>query len=161
VFYEGVYESVVPCQTDGLRIPGNSGTENRLGKNPARNMLRIKKHHKFLIPLEARPGQEIEAQVVIDNKGIAPIYRPYHFALRFLQGKTAYVVRFRNDIRKWMPDLTFFREKIRFPRQLKEGEVRVSCGIVNDEDKPVVRFAIKDVEPDGWHPLTGMDVLKD
>jgi hypothetical protein len=124
-------------------------------------MLRIKKHHKFLIPLEARPGQEIEAQVVIDNKGIAPIYRPYHFALRFLQGKTAYVVRFRNDIRKWMPDLTFFREKIRFPRQLKEGEVRVSCGIVNDEDKPVVRFAIKDVEPDGWHPLTGMDVLKD
>jgi hypothetical protein len=27
------------------------------------------------------------------------------------------------------------------------------------QDRPVVRLAIRDVTPDGWHPLTSIEVL--
>jgi len=112
------------------------------------------------LPLEARAGQEIQAFATIDNKGVAPIYRPYRFALRFSQGDRHYVVALKQDIRTWMPDLTFFREKFVFPAELKLGEVKVSCSIVNDRNTPVVKLAIKPLDADGWHPLTSMDVVE-
>ncbi len=112
------------------------------------------------LPLEARAGQEIQVFATIDNKGVAPIYRPYHFALRFSQGGRHYIVKLKQDIRTWMPDLTFFREKFIFPKELKLGEVKVACSIVNDRDEPVVKLAIKPLDEDGWHPLTSMDVVE-
>jgi len=40
------------------------------------------------------------------------------------------------------------------------GEVVVSVGIIDPVTRrPVVRFAIGEVAPDGWHPLTSMDVV--
>jgi hypothetical protein len=115
--------------------------------------------HQMDLPLQAKPGQMMETHLTIDNRGVAPIYRPYHFALRFGQGGRHYVVKYKADIRTWLPDLTFVCEKIVFPAGLSRGEVKISCSIVNDDDQPVVRLAIKPVAPDGWHPLTSMDVV--
>jgi hypothetical protein len=115
--------------------------------------------HQMDLPLEAKPGQAMETHLTIDNRGVAPIYRPYHFALRFSQGDRHYVVKYKADIRTWLPDLSFVRETIVFPAGLLPGEVRISCSIVNDDDQPVVRLAIKPLDADGWHPLTSMDVV--
>jgi len=114
--------------------------------------------HQMVLPLEAAPGQRFAVPVTIDNKGVAPIYRPYRFALRFTQAGRHHVVKFNQDIRKWMPDFTSFRERIVLPPALKPGVASVSCSIVDDRDRPVVRLAIKAVTPDGWHPLTSIDV---
>ena len=114
---------------------------------------------QMILPLEAKPGQMIQAKTVIDNKGVAPIYRPYHFALKFTQGKNEYIVKFKNDIRKWLPDYTFFDETIKMPLQLKKGEVKISTAIINDQNEAVVKFAIKAIDKTNWHPLTSMDVL--
>jgi hypothetical protein len=114
--------------------------------------------HQMILPLEAKPGQRIKAIATIDNKGVAPIYRPYQFALRFSQGTNHQIVPLKQDIRAWLPDYSSFEESFAFPRQLKRGEVKVSCGIIHD-GKPVVRLAIKAVDKDGWHPLTSMDVV--
>ena len=114
--------------------------------------------HQMTLPLEAKPGQKITTTVTIDNKGVAPIYRPYKFALRFSQGKRHAIVPFQQDIRTWMPDYTSFRETFSLPKTLQRGEARVSCAIV-EQDRPRVRLAIRDVTPDGWHPLTSIDVL--
>jgi hypothetical protein len=114
--------------------------------------------HQMTLPLEARPGQKITTTVTIDNKGVAPIYRPYTFALRFSQGAQHAIVPFRQDIRTWMPDYSSFHETFTLPRTLRCGEAKVSCSIIAD-GQPVVRLAIKDVTKDGWHPLTSLDVL--
>jgi hypothetical protein len=116
--------------------------------------------HQMILPLEARPAQQIVVPVTIDNKGVAPIYRAYRFALRFSQGGRHHVVRFKQDIRKWLPDFTAFRERIVFPPGLRPGVAKVACSIVNDAGRPVVRLAIKAIDADGWHPLTHIDVLK-
>ena len=114
--------------------------------------------HQMTLPLEAKPGQKIETTVTIDNKGIAPIYRPYTFALRFSQGTRHAIVPFQQDIRAWMPDYSSFRETFALPRTLQRGEAKVACSIITD-GQPVVRLAIKNITKDGWHPLTSIDVL--
>jgi hypothetical protein len=114
---------------------------------------------QMVLPLEARPGQPVEVQAVMDNRGVAPIYRPYRFALRFSQGERHCVAALAEDIRRWMPDLTYFREKFVFPPALVRGEAKVSCAIIGGDRRPAVRLAIKAVSPDGWHPLTSMDVV--
>jgi len=112
------------------------------------------------LPLEAKPGQEIEYSMWVDNVGVAPIYRPYRLAFRFRQGKRGDIVHSGQDIRTWMPEHTWFREPLRFPAGLSPGVVEVDMGIVHPAtNKPVVRFAIEEVRADGWHPLTCMDVL--
>ena len=114
---------------------------------------------QMTLPLEARAGATCVVTAVIDNKGAAPIYRPYRLALRFSQGTTHKVVRLREDIRRWMPDLSWFEEEFIFPAGLACGEAEVSCAIVGDDGKPAVRLALKAVDADGWHPLTRVDVL--
>ncbi len=112
------------------------------------------------MPLEAKPGQRIKLDLWVDNAGCAPIYRPYALAFRFRQGGKEELVHSKADIRKWMPDHTWFSEKITFPRTLERGEVKVDVGIVEKKTgKPRVRFAIRKVLDDGWHPLTSMDVV--
>jgi len=115
---------------------------------------------QMTLPLEAKPGQSFKVEVSLENVGVAPIYRPYQFAYRFRQGGREEVVPSRQDPRKWLPDHIWFSERIRFPRWLRRGSVRLDVGMVNPETgKPRVRLAIEEVRGDGWHPMTMLDVV--
>ena len=122
---------------------------------------------QMLLPIQAKGGGKIQVDAFTDNVGCAPIYRPYRVALRFTQGKKSQVVRFKADIRKWLPGHNWFREQIVFPRGFQRGEVKLAIGIVDpsgglgtsDTDAPRVRFAIDAPTDAGWHPLTSMDVV--
>jgi hypothetical protein len=111
-------------------------------------------------PLEAKAGADIPAEVWIDNMGVAPIYRPYVFAYRFRQGKAEHVVHSAQDIRKWMPDHTWFSENVRMPQELERGEAKIDVAIVDGAtDKPRVKLAVKEIMDDGWHPMTSIDIV--
>jgi len=114
--------------------------------------------HQIILPLEARPGETVEVPVTIDNQGIAPIYRPYRLALRFVQDGVTAVVPFRQDLRRWLPDLSFFHEPIVIPPQLTSGIARIDVGIVDAAQAPVVKLAIRNVVDGGWHPLAYVDI---
>lgn len=112
------------------------------------------------LPIEIKPGSGFEIQALVDNVGVAPIYRDYRFALRFVQDGVERVVESAQDIRRWVPDLTWFREPFAFPAGFRAGEVEIFAGIINPATRrPVVRFAIEETEPDGWHPLTRLEVV--
>ena len=111
------------------------------------------------IPLEAARGSEVDFAAWIDNVGVAPIYRPYRFAYRFRQGKSVHVVHSAQDIRTWMPEYTWFTERITLPAALEPGIAKVDVGVVSPStDAPVVRLAIEDVLEDGWHPMGVMNI---
>lgn len=115
---------------------------------------------QMILPLEAKPGQRIQSSIWIDNVGVAPIYRPYCLAYRFRQGRNSAIVLSKQDLRTWMPDHTWFTEKLTFPKSLQRGEVKIDVGIVDPKTRePRVKFAIKETGKDGWHPMTSMDVL--
>ena len=114
---------------------------------------------QMLLPIQARRGGKVQVETFTDNVGCAPIYRPYKLALRFTQGRKSQVVRFKEDIRRWLPGHNWFREKILFPRGFERGEVKVALGIVDETDTPRVWFAIDAPADAGWHPLTSMDCV--
>ncbi|MBM4043337.1 MAG: DUF4832 domain-containing protein [Planctomycetes bacterium] len=115
---------------------------------------------QMILPLEAKPGQRIAFEMFIDNVGVAPLYRPYRLAFRFRQGKEQHVVLCQADPRAWLPDHTWFSEEIVFPPALQRGEAKVDIGLVDAATlTPCVRFAIEEALPNGWHPMTSMDVV--
>ena len=112
-------------------------------------------------PLEAKPGGKVQFDVYLDNVGVAPIYRPYKLAARFKQRDVVEVVHFRNDIRKWLPGQVWVTEELTYPKTLRAGVVKVDLAIVDPKtNKPVVKFAIKEILKDGWLSLRYMDVLE-
>lgn len=131
---------------------------------------------QMILPLEARPGQRIPFEMFIDNVGVAPLYHPYKLAFRFRQGKDEHIAFPLSlsgkeqgeamgsvptaDPRTWMPDHTWFSDEIVFPPTLQRGETQVDIGLVDPATlKPRVRLAIQESLPDGWHPMTSMDVV--
>ena len=122
--------------------------------------------YRFLLrqvtfPLEAKAGGTPKFDVYLDNVGVAPIYRDYKLAVRFKQKTVVEVVHFQSDIRKWLPGQVWLSERLPLPKTVCPGVVKVDLAIVHPETgKPVVKFAVKEIDPDGWHPLRYMDVLE-
>lgn len=111
------------------------------------------------LPLDVLPGRPFEVKGLVDNVGVAPLYRPYRLAYRFVQGPTVVIVESAQDIRTWMPGLNWFSESLVVPEGLVQGEAQLSVGVIDPVTRRVVvRFAIEETEADGWHPLTWVDV---
>jgi hypothetical protein len=109
--------------------------------------------HNMVVPRSASAGKELRIRTTIDNEGVAPIYKKYIFAIKLTQGSHEYIYHSDQDIRKWMPFYTNFSDVIIVPADFKKGVASISCAIVDANNKPVVRFAIKDIDKDEWHPL--------
>ena len=91
---------------------------------------------------------------------MAPIYRPYRFGYRFRQNGREQVVQSKKDIRKWMPDHTWFSEPVTAPEWLRPGSAKLDVGVVDPETaEPQVKLAIEQIRDDGWHPMTLVDVM--
>lgn len=114
---------------------------------------------QMIMPMQSKPAKKIDIEATIDNKGVAPIYHPYRFALKFTQNSNEYIVHFKADIRKWLPDYSYFKESITIPKELKKGFAKVSCAIVNSQNQAVVKLALKDIDKNNWHPLTCIDIV--
>jgi len=113
---------------------------------------------QLMLPLRASAGDNLSIDAWIDNVGCAPIYRPYTLVLRFSQEGRSENVPFRADPRTWLPGMNGVRECLRLPRWLRPGIARVDIGMVDAAGTPRVRFAIDEVDAEGWHPLTGIMV---
>jgi hypothetical protein len=115
---------------------------------------------QFNLPLESKPGAKIPFWFWVENIGVAPLYRPYVLALRFRQGRNAFISKIRTDIRTWLPGDSVLGDTVAFPKELKRGEVDVDIAIVDEKSlKPRVLLAIQERLEDGWHPLAKMDVV--
>jgi len=114
---------------------------------------------QMTLPLETCVGLPFEVRMLVDNVGVAPIYRPYRLAYRLTQNGVERIVESAQDIRTWLPDLNGFSESIALPAGFQPGDVEVSVGIVDPVTRrPAVRFAIVETAPNGWHPLTNLEV---
>jgi hypothetical protein len=109
--------------------------------------------HNMTVPRKTSPGAVMRIRTTIDNEGVAPIYKKYIFAIKLAQGNNEYIHHSEQDIRTWMPFYTNFEDLITVPANFKKGVATISCAIVDNNDKPIVQLAIKDIDEKGWHPL--------
>ena len=110
------------------------------------------------LPLSVKKGGSFKINTWMDNCGCAPIYFDYSFALRVTQGKKQEILRFKADIKSWMPGYTCFEETLKLPAWVKQGNVDFDIALINSKDEPKVRFAVKEIMKDGWHPAHGITV---
>ncbi len=109
---------------------------------------------KFTYPAEVKPQGQLLITSWWENKGVAPIYRDYKFAIRLKNRKRTEVIVSSADIRTWLPGDIVFEEKLYIPHAMPTGEYQLEIAIV----EPVaynsrVKLAIDGVNRDGWYPM--------
>lgn len=131
-------------------------------------------------PSEARPGQRLSVTMKWQNVGSAPCYRPYRLAYR-LTSQSGYekVVAGSVTVERWLPGSleAFSADFLKAPKELPPGQVIdvsdefplpgdvppgvyvLSIGVVGlDATEPAVMLGIEGRDPDGWYPLSQLQV---
>jgi hypothetical protein len=133
-------------------------------------------------PKSVRPGGRLELHMTWQNVGSAPCYRPYKLAYRLSNSVgVSHVVVSDITVSRWLPGSIelftkeFFREvadlppgdaahvadSLLVPQELPSGDYKLSLAVVADAAaKPVVQLGISGREPDGWYPLSTVEVTR-
>ena len=99
----------------------------------------------------------------IENVGVAPLYRPYAFALRLRQDDHSEVVVLDGvDVRSWLPGDAIIDRRVRLPAGFRPGAIEVSAGIVDPVTRePRVSFAVEQVFSDRWALIGAVELVRD
>jgi len=113
-----------------------------------------------LIEASVKPAASVRLQFWIENLGVAPLYHPYKFAVRFRQGDLSTVVPLEAcDPREWLPGDTWIDRKVRLPEGFKPGWVQLAAGLVTPGTTEArIQFATSEVFADRWVDLNGFEV---
>lgn len=101
-------------------------------------------------------------QCWIENVGVAPIYRPYLFALRLRQGDQETILPFSDlDIRAWLPGDAWIDHTLSIPEGFQPGWIELAAGIIDPvTNQARVRFANKEAFSDRWLDLGGFELAR-
>ncbi len=107
-----------------------------------------------------RVGGSLQFKAWIENTGVAPIYRPYRFALRFRQKDAEEIVPLADvDVRTWLPGDATIEQQVRLPQWIKPGYVRLAAGLIDPRTQQArVSFACREEFGDRWLSLAGFEV---
>jgi hypothetical protein len=99
-------------------------------------------------------SRKLQFSALITNKGNAPIYRPYQFALRIHGKGFDKVLPTHAPVQQWMPGDSLYEDAVFLPRELPDGVYAVDVAIVDpDSHQPKVKMAIEGMTADGWYPM--------
>ena len=114
---------------------------------------------QFLYESRVKSGDAMHFECWVENVGVAPIYHPYDFVLRFAQGKRTFVHRSPANVRTWLPGDAWLIEDVTLPGDFEPGNAVISAALVRADDHArKVRFANEDVDDDGWLTLDAVEI---
>ena len=109
---------------------------------------------KFTYPSEVKSQGQLRLTTWWENKGVAPIYRDYKFAVRLKSKTHTQVIATSADIRTWLPGDIVFEEKLYIPHDMPLGEYQIEVAIVDPVAfDPRVKLAIEGVNTDSWYTM--------
>jgi hypothetical protein len=114
---------------------------------------------RFVYSSVVGPSRKLAFESWWENRGDAPPYRKYPFAIRLSNGTQTAVMLTGADIRTWLPGDSLYNNSVFIPANLPDGEYTLSVAIVDPATrKPKVKLAIQGVEPDGWYRMGKIEV---
>jgi hypothetical protein len=114
---------------------------------------------RFSYPEFVTAGGKIDFESWWDNKGVAPIYKKYLFAVRLTSEKRSEVILTDADINSWLPGDNLYNDAVFVPQDMPEGIYQLQIGIVDRQShQPKVKLAIEGKDPDGWYPLGKIEI---
>lgn len=114
---------------------------------------------RFTYTLKVDASRRLEFGALVTNKGDAPIYRPFRFAIRVREEKSEHIFLAAEQLEQWMPGDSYFEEAVFLPASARDGEYSIDVAIVDaDSRKPAVKMAIEGMAADGWYPMGKFDL---
>jgi len=109
------------------------------------------------VPNQIKPGTANRIGIAVENKGVAPVYRPYVCAIKLEQdgaSSPAVLHRSSQDVRAWLPGAHTFSEDLVLPKELRPGTYHLLIALLDpNQGRPVINLAVEGRQPDGWYRI--------
>ena len=116
---------------------------------------------KFTYPEVVKPQGRLAFTTWWENKGVAPIYKSYKFALRLKNDERTEVLITDANILQWLPGDIVYDDNVFLPLDMPEGKYDLGLAIVSpDSHEPKVKLAISGINKDGWYPMGKIQVKR-
>ena len=126
---------------------------------------RIFRTSLFVYTLSYLVGVSVAVAVGVtwENVGVAPPYRDYRVAFQLrgrdhTPGEPMTLVT-PTSIRGWLPGRMETELAVKIPESASPGRCQLAIGLVDPATRqPAVRLAIAGRDPQGWYPLSELDL---
>jgi len=114
---------------------------------------------KFTYPESVQPHGSIAFTTWWENKGVAPVYKNYRFALRLKNQEKAQVLVTDANLLTWLPGDIVYDGKVFLPHDFPEGTYELELAIIAPAThEPKVKLAISEMNEEGWYPMGKIQV---
>jgi hypothetical protein len=115
---------------------------------------------RFSYPPEVRQNGKLEFTSWWENKGVAPCYKDFAFAIRLINTRGAKIFTSGVNIREWLPGDIIFNNDFRIPSDLNPGTYELQVGIIDAvKGTPKVKLAIEGRDKEGWYTMGKIEVV--
>lgn len=108
-------------------------------------------------PAQLKPGMTNRIGFVLENKGVAPVYRSYVYSIKLERdgsSSPAAVHRSSRDVRAWLPGTHSFSEDLVVPKGVTPGTYHLLVALLDpNPGRPSIKFAIEGRQADGWYRI--------
>lgn len=109
---------------------------------------------RFSYPAKIKQNGKLEFTSWWENKGVAPCYKDFAFAIRLKNDEDERILITQADIRKWLPGDNVYDHFVFIPSDMKSGTYNVQVGIIDAvKGTPKIKLAIEGMDKEGWYTL--------
>ena len=115
---------------------------------------------KFHCAPRVRRGSMMRFHTWWENRGCAPLYRPYDFAVQLEGLESTATLKTDADVTKWLPGDALYDGGVGIPYGLPTGKYTVRVGLLDRwTGEPRIRLAQKGRAEDGWYDLGEIEIV--
>ena len=116
---------------------------------------------KFEYPAVVTQQGKLPVLALMENVGVAPLYKDFKFAVRLKGAQRALVLPTSADPRQWLPGDNVHLQDLFIPHNLPAGSYAVEVAIVSpDSLQPRVLLAIEGADSEGWYTMGKVEVQR-
>jgi hypothetical protein len=109
---------------------------------------------RFTYPSSVKLQGQLPITTWWENKGVAPIYKDYKFAVRLKNHDETEIFITSAYLPGWLPGDIVHDEILYIPHDLPAGSYKIEIAVVAPVSyEPRVKLAISGINDDGWYPM--------
>lgn len=111
----------------------------------------------FEHPTLAAKGDILQLGMIVENRGVAPIYNEIPLKIRLCNDKNSYIFTTEIDIRKWLPGDNFENFEVALPQNIEYGDYDIEFS-VGGGDKPLINFEMQTGRDGDFYKIGGIKI---
>ena len=109
---------------------------------------------KFSCPETVKRNSRLPFETWWENKGVAPCYKNFSFAIKLNNNKDSITFLTGADIREWLPGDNLYDNNVFIPPNFTPGDYNLQIAIIDPQTgKAKIQLAIEGKNSDGWYDL--------